>query len=101
MPYKPPIKTVDVQVTVQMVECDNCGRQHDPDGDTYLSVHGNICIGSGGGVVGNNLDKETGQVNRISIFCLRRKCILDGMFYPPAFDFMFEDGGSMPDDPDE
>ena len=59
---------------VESVKCDVCGSLHELKSKDYLSVHGNICVGEGGGIVGNNFD-EDGRVNRISIFCKEKKCL--------------------------
>ena len=53
---------------VSAVKCSVCGALHEESADTYFSVHGNICVGMSGGVVGNNLD-DSGAVSRVSIFC--------------------------------
>jgi len=61
-------------ITVKAVKCLTCGTLHDSEEDTFISVHGNICIGMGGGVVGNNLD-SLGAVKNISIFCRSKRCL--------------------------
>jgi hypothetical protein len=57
---------------VECVKCIKCGMLHSaisPGGkEKFFSVHGNICIGLNGGIVGNNLN-EDGQVNRVMVYC--------------------------------
>lgn len=97
--YKPPVKIIEVPVIKKMVECHVCGAQHDLHADTYLTVHGNMCIGLTGGIVGNNLGRmapNEGRVMNVTVLCMTRKCILKGMFYlRPEFEFMYQPG----DDP--
>ena len=54
--------------TVEAVECAECGRLYKIDSDKFVSVHGNVCRGLGGGIIGNNLD-NTGKVNRVVFYC--------------------------------
>lgn len=60
------------QDTVRAVKCGVCGQLHEVDADTFVSVAGNICIGEGGGLIGDNLDQGDRVVN-VSIFC-RGRC---------------------------
>jgi hypothetical protein len=57
---------------VECVKCIKCGTLHSTvspgNKEKFFSVHGNICIGLNGGIVGNNLT-EDGQVNRVMIYC--------------------------------
>lgn len=89
--YHPPIKTVTVEV--QMAVCFVCKKKHHLEASTFLTVHGNICIGKSGGVVGNNLGRESpnvGRVMNVTVLCKKRKCILNGMFYiRDEFGFMY------------
>lgn len=59
---------------VAAVSCLICGQLHDSKGKQFISIHGNICVGLHGGVVGDNLDKS-GKVVRASICCLTDKCL--------------------------
>ena len=56
------------------VKCLVCGHLHATDADTFVSVHGNVCIGIGGGEIGNNLDKD-GRVASVSIYCRSERCL--------------------------
>jgi hypothetical protein len=56
------------------VKCLVCSKLHAIDSEDFVSVHGNICIGLGGGEVGNNLD-ETGRVASVSIYCRTDRCL--------------------------
>jgi len=40
---------------VKCVKCSVCGRLHEVGTETYFSVYGNITVGEGGGLVGNNI----------------------------------------------
>jgi hypothetical protein len=61
--------------TVEAVKCETCGKLHELNSDDYVSVHGNVCRGMGGGLVGNNLDND-GKVENVSIYCFPR-CLLE------------------------
>lgn len=65
-----------VTKTYVAVKCNFCGRLHEQDGEDYLTIHGNICVGMGGGVVGNNLDEE-GRVVKVTVVCRRDACVKD------------------------
>jgi hypothetical protein len=66
------MKYITKAIKENKVECSNCKALYSiinsEDKEKFFSVHGNICIGLRGGIVGNNLTKE-GQVNRIMIYC--------------------------------
>ncbi len=55
---------------IKSVECESCGELYKLDDNTYISVHGNICAGESGGIVGNNFDDD-GLVKHVSIFCFQ------------------------------
>lgn len=60
--------------TVEYVTCSICGKEHVADGNTFITVFGNIYIGIYGGIVGNNLAGENTVVHA-TIFC--NNCFLD------------------------
>jgi len=62
---------------IEAVKCETCGVLHDSSSDTFLSFHGNVCVGMGGGVIGNNFNDE-GKLDRIMCFCRKSGC-LDGV----------------------
>ncbi len=69
-----------IDVTRQLVEtvrCDKCGKLHDKKSETFVTIYGNICVGVGGGIVGNNFD-DSGNLYRISVFC-RESCFQEIM----------------------
>ena len=53
---------------ISAVKCSVCGALHEEEADTYFSVQGNICVGAGGSVIGNNID-DSGRVVRAKAFC--------------------------------
>lgn len=69
---------MDKVETIEAVECVVCGKLHRVDDNRFVSIHGNICIGMNGGVVGNNLD-ESGRVCKVTIVCSTHDC-LEGLF---------------------
>jgi len=67
---------------VKAVKCGRCGAIHDSHSDTFFTVHGNICLGLYGGIVGNNFDtnlkkykEEEHVLKKIDVFC--RQCLID------------------------
>lgn len=64
--------------TFTAVKCFTCGKLHDAKGDTFLSFHGNVCVGTNGGIIGNNFDDE-GKVNRVMIFCRKESCLRESL----------------------
>lgn len=65
-----------------MPKCNLCGRVHDKDDNTYVTVQGNIYVGDKGGVIGNNfpLEQDTFAINEVnrSVFCW--PCFFEAMF---------------------
>ncbi len=62
--------------TVEAVACSICGFLHNVDSDGFIAVHGNICKGIGGGIIGNNFD-ENNVLKRSFIFCDSRDCMME------------------------
>lgn len=75
--------TIFPVVTVKRVCCKACGKYHDYDSKTYISVWGNIFIGANGnnkgndkGIVGENFAQTTNghtveyKLARVSVFCI-------------------------------
>ena len=58
---------------VDYVDCANCHAQHDPHGETYFYIVGNILVGERGGVIGNHIDDD-GHVYRMTAYCRTPKC---------------------------
>jgi len=54
---------------VNAVKCGKCEKILDIKSDTFMTIYGNICIGTSGGLVGNNLD-ENMKVENASIYCI-------------------------------
>jgi hypothetical protein len=52
---------------VEIIKCDLCNKLHLRDSETFALVSGNITIGMGGGVVGNNIEND--KVINTSCFC--------------------------------
>ena len=51
------------------IECCACGKIHDPKSEEFITVVGNIMMGLGGGLIGNNFDKK-GKLFRLVYFCI-------------------------------
>ena len=56
---------------VSGVKCKVCGKLHETSSETYVAVSGNITLGMGEGLVGNNIENDI--VTKVSIFC-KGKC---------------------------
>jgi len=56
------------------VKCDICGQLHEAESNKFVTIHGNITVGLGGGIIGNNFDKD-GHLFRQFIFCDTRDCM--------------------------
>lgn len=69
------------------IKCINCGERHFRDEDTFITVYGNITIGLGGGVVGNNFMDGNGkfdnnwQLKGISFICRDVKCFRELLIF--------------------
>jgi len=57
---------------VQAIQCFKCKTMYTLNTNNCLTVHGNLCVGVSGGIIGNNLDTEGKVVNFTAIcrFCL-------------------------------
>jgi hypothetical protein len=67
------------------VNCERCGKGHEIDSDTYVTVYGDIHIGHTGGIVGHNFgfksdptkkDGPPTQLSRAMVYC-RRPCFVE------------------------
>ena len=54
---------------VEGVQCMTCNKLHDIESKTFISFHGNVTIGKGGGIYGNS------DNTLISVFCKNSKCL--------------------------
>lgn len=63
-------------ITMGTCKCMSCDAVHDMNSETYIGVYGNIMVGKGGGLIGNNLD-ENGKVVNVSIWCRKKACFRD------------------------
>lgn len=60
---------------IEAIKCDHCGQLHEENSKLYLTVEGNIYVGSQGGIIGNNIDSDgNGTRIRKQTFC--HKCLL-------------------------
>ena len=57
---------VDGTNLIKAVLCESCGKLHDINSDTYVTVTGNITIGKVGGIVGDNFREDKVYS---SVFC--------------------------------
>jgi hypothetical protein len=60
--------------TIDAIECFFCKSLLRADSEQFISIHGNICIGQNGGVIGNNLDDD-GRVARTTCICRSEHCL--------------------------
>jgi len=55
------------------IKCDTCGRWHNTNGTTCVTVHGNVCVGLGGGIIGNNFEEcgpdDPSVLKNVSCYC--------------------------------
>lgn len=68
-------KLVHKAIKPGKLECFACLKQHEVASQTYHTIAGNIYVGSDGGLVGNNFNDD-GTLNRVSIICRARDCVL-------------------------
>ena len=59
---------------IETVECTVCGELHKVGSKLYMSFDGNVTMGSGGGIVGNNLSHD-GVVERSTVICAKYSCL--------------------------
>lgn len=59
--------------TIEAVKCYKCGKLYEIESHDYISIMGNILIGSGGGIVGDNFD-DNSKLIKTSIIC-RGNCL--------------------------
>ena len=57
---------------VKKLECSFCHHEHDIDTEDFVVYYGNVTVGIGGGMIGNNIDN--GKVVRVSIICRDSGC---------------------------
>jgi hypothetical protein len=58
----------------QKIICDQCGKRHFPDEETFVVIYGNIMVGFRGGIIGNFFT-EDGKLARAGIYCRSKHCI--------------------------
>jgi hypothetical protein len=58
--------------TFEVYSCQHCGKYHDMKSSTFVSVMGNVFIGSDYKVIGNNFKRDGITLKRIQIYC--RSC---------------------------
>ena len=58
----------------EKVICIVCKTRHFPDENTFLTFYGNVTIGTGGGIIGNNFN-EQGLLYRVQYVCHNEECI--------------------------
>jgi hypothetical protein len=56
------------------VKCCECGKEHDVNNETFVSIVGNIMVGKRRGVVGDNIREYNNRVRRITFICRDKKC---------------------------
>ena len=61
-------------VRVEAVKCVKCHKMFLIDDDKYLVFYGNVVVGTGGGLVGDNLDKD-GKVIKVTVVCRTVACV--------------------------
>jgi hypothetical protein len=68
-----PVGMTVQKVSFEAVKCNNCGRIHEKDSDTYINFIGNVIVGSDGGVVGNSEWDKFGVPHHI--FCRENRLL--------------------------
>ena len=58
---------------IETVSCCECGKRHRLDEETYLTLIGNLHVGSGGGLLGNGNWDGVGVP--VSYWCVNRGCL--------------------------
>lgn len=66
----PPVSTWSspLDSIIQAVKCFKCSKLHEVDSENFFTIHGNICIGIKGGIIGNNFD-NTGKLLKFDAIC--------------------------------
>ena len=59
---------------ITAIKCDKCGKLHNPKEETFITFYGNVCVGSCGGIIGNNLDDEM-KVVKCEVYCRNSSCL--------------------------
>ena len=62
-----------ILINNEKVICQCCGKRHFPDEETFIIIYGNITVGFGGGIIGNNFSKD-GKLKRAACFCRKESC---------------------------
>lgn len=70
-----------------LIYCDGCKKEMPYHSEEYLVIYGNITLGHGGGLIGNNFDDE-GILNRVTVLC--KNCFME-YFQAYGFDADEED----------
>lgn len=63
------------ELNEEKVICMVCGTRYFPDEKTFLTFYGNVTIGTGGGIIGNNFN-EQGLLYRVQYICRNEECLL-------------------------
>lgn len=58
----------------QKIICDECGKRHFPDEETFIVIYGNLTVNFAGGIVGNNFTQD-GKLFRAAVYCRSKQCI--------------------------
>lgn len=74
---------------VPAIRCACCKKLLDAESNDFITIHGNVTIGTHGGVIGDNFD-EVGRLFRVFHFCKHRDC-----FYIVGREFLQIEG--LPD----
>lgn len=59
---------------VTALRCEKCGALHDAEQDTFVTIAGEIRIGTSKSITGDNLD-EKGKLIRSTILCRQGGCL--------------------------
>lgn len=59
--------------TIEAVKCYKCSKLYEIESHDYISIMGNILIGSGGGIIGDNFD-DNGKLRNTTVIC-RGNCL--------------------------
>lgn len=79
--WKPQTQAIELNEHIQKIYksgekiiCQSCGKEHDPNGETFFTFYGNVTVGLNGGLIGNNFDKD-GTLARVGFLCTKHKCL--------------------------
>ena len=68
------LTVVDQHELCKVVQCTRCQKNHRVKDNSYLTFEGNVYVGTGGGLIGDNFDDD-GRIKRVTVVCRTRECL--------------------------